>query len=166
MQEYCENQMSCRRQVFSEKFTEVRLTAHRCGKMCDNCAAKLGSARRNFLPISLSGSSADQPASKKRSLEMSTSRQKSTSSSMKDAEGWEEIQRPEPSSRQPNVQQQPPPRATFIKASQLMNNSSNQGKKAVSAPQQVKSMMQSKNENVINLLDDDDDGGPSKRGKR
>lgn len=173
MQEYCENQISCRRQVFSEKFTEVRLTAHRCGKMCDNCAAKLGSARRNFLPINLSGSSGDRIAGKKRPLEMKVVKKRTTTSlSNKDEDGWEEVQRPETSSRQ-SIAGQQQPRATFMKASLFMsNNTSNQDNKSAAVPKRSKPpfmVVQSNNENVINLLDDNNDGlsGPlNKRGKR
>lgn len=50
MHEYCENALSCRRQTFSDKFTETRSRLNRCGRMCDNCKHQGGAARRTFLP--------------------------------------------------------------------------------------------------------------------
>lgn len=50
MHDYCENTLSCRRQTFSDKFTETRLRLNRCGRMCDNCKHQSGAARRTFLP--------------------------------------------------------------------------------------------------------------------
>lgn len=49
MQDYCENQLSCRRQTFSDKFTETRVRLNRCSQ-CDNCKCQAGAARRTFLP--------------------------------------------------------------------------------------------------------------------
>eukprot|EP01033_Poteriospumella_lacustris_P011819 gene11819-8418_t len=51
MHEYCENALSCRRQTFSDKFTETRSRLNRCGRMCDNCKHQGGAARRTFLPL-------------------------------------------------------------------------------------------------------------------
>lgn len=50
VQEYCENQLSCRRQTFCDKFTETHTRLNRCGRMCDNCKHQSGVPRRTFLP--------------------------------------------------------------------------------------------------------------------
>lgn len=49
MQEYCENVLSCRRQTFSDKFTETRVRLGRCGVMCDNCKHQAGGMRRSYI---------------------------------------------------------------------------------------------------------------------
>jgi len=151
MQEYCENQVSCRRQVFAEKFTEVRITSQRCGRMCDNCAAKSGIARRSFIPIQLE---AAEQTNRKRALEMTTTTTKKRRSSLPvDADEWGEIQRPRQSSSSKQIEPKhqiegPPLRPTFMKASSLLNKRTDgtSGKPGPSQKPQVK-------EEIVNLID-------------
>jgi hypothetical protein len=59
MQDYCEEQKSCRRRSFSSKFGEMECSAAEgmvsrhftsCGNMCDNCLSKAGAAGKVATP--------------------------------------------------------------------------------------------------------------------
>ena len=51
MEEYCVNDHNCRRQIFSEKFTDNRTSFSRCISKCDNCKVVNGASRRTFITM-------------------------------------------------------------------------------------------------------------------
>jgi superfamily II DNA helicase RecQ len=122
MQDYCENQLSCRRQTFSDKFTETRARLPRCRGMCDNCKHQAGAPRRSFLPThNLQYKQLKTQRSQSQSKSSSTVAGKKRKAVEEleeiDDDGWGTAKADQTSRQYPKVALTSVPKAGFVKAS-------------------------------------------------